>query len=98
MHAVNSLSSAARGSVVECKIRVGGESKFEGWYSCSRGENLRDVLLRNALSLHRGLSCGGLGICGTCSVKVIEGGETQVRRSCQIRCFRDLEIELLSSP
>jgi ferredoxin len=46
---------------------------------CSRGENLRRVLLKHNLPLYNGISnaihCRGLGTCGTCAVK-IEGSVT----------------------
>jgi ferredoxin len=62
------------------------------------GTVLRNVLLANALSPYREtnriLNCHGLGICGTCQVLLKEGDRRERMRSCQIRCFRDLEIEL----
>jgi len=64
----------------------------------SHGAILRRVLLENELSpyseTNRILNCHGLGICGTCQVIQTEGGVRERKRSCQIRCFRDLEIEL----
>ena len=42
---------------------------------CSKGEKLRDVLLKNHLSPHnknaRFINCHGMGTCGTCAVKII---------------------------
>ena len=62
------------------------------------GAVLRETLLANSLSPYREanqiLNCRGLGICGTCQVVVKEGDIRERKRSCQIRCFRDLEIEL----
>jgi ferredoxin len=41
--------------------------------------NLREALLREEEPLYRGLralfNCGGKARCGTCAVKVVEGGE-----------------------
>ena len=68
--------------------------KIEAGY----GSVLREVLLANHQSPYREknrlLNCRGLGICGTCQVVVREAATKIRQRSCQIRCFRDLEIEL----
>lgn len=62
------------------------------------GAVLREVLLANRQSPYREknriLNCHGLGICGTCQVTVREATSKARQRSCQIRCYRDLEIEL----
>lgn len=62
------------------------------------GVILRNVLLEHALSpyreANRWLNCRGMGICGTCQVIVTHDDSRARERSCQIRCFRDLEIEL----
>lgn len=63
---------------------------------CKRGDNLRKRLLRENLSPHQGLSCSGMGVCGTCAVKLVGSDRSAIQRSCQIRCFRNLKIELLS--
>ncbi len=64
----------------------------------SYGAVLREALLAHSLSPYREanriLNCHGLGICGTCQVIVKESNIRERKRSCQIRCFRDLEIEL----
>jgi ferredoxin len=63
-----------------------------------RGENLRQVLLRESLTPYQGnkkiFNCRGMGICGTCKVLVFENGEWWDKRSCQIQCFKNLEIQL----
>lgn len=45
---------------------------------CEKGDTLRDVLLENNLTPHVGvtdsLNCGGHGTCGTCRIRVAEGG------------------------
>lgn len=64
--------------------------------NCARGATLRNVLIENGQSPNRGIHCSGLGICGTCLVEVVEEGGRQRKRACQIRCFRNLEIILLS--
>ena len=73
----------------------GRRSKIE----VKRGETLRQALLRNHLvpygRMNRVLNCYGLGICGTCWVNIDENGTRWPRRSCQIRCYTDLEVELL---
>lgn len=62
------------------------------------GETLRAALLRQDCSPYRGrfkkLNCGGMGVCGSCKVRVREEGELWERRSCQVRCFQDMEIEV----
>jgi ferredoxin len=66
--------------------------------SAKVGKNLRELLLEGEASPYRGafrtLNCQGLGVCGSCRVKVFENGEWWSRRACQIRCFQSLEIEL----
>ncbi|MEL4894955.1 2Fe-2S iron-sulfur cluster-binding protein [Crocosphaera sp. Alani8] len=48
--------------------------------TCSEGENLRLVLIRNDIDLHNGkakiINCRGIGSCGTCSVE-IEGSVSE---------------------
>jgi ferredoxin len=62
------------------------------------GETLRSALLKEGCSPYRGqfraMNCRGMGICGSCWVQVKEKGEFWQRRSCQIQCFQDLEIQL----
>lgn len=62
------------------------------------GETLRAALLRQDCSPYRGrfrkLNCGGMSVCGSCRVRVLEEGELWERRSCQVRCFQDFEIEV----
>lgn len=62
------------------------------------GANLREALLEQGLtpykSFFQSINCKGLGICGSCRVGVRENGTIWARRSCQIRCFQDMEIEL----
>jgi ferredoxin len=62
------------------------------------GQNLRELLLEAGVSPYRGafrsLNCQGLGVCGSCRVKVLENGQWWSRRACQIRCFQSLQIEL----
>lgn len=62
------------------------------------GINLRTHLLGNGFSPYRGkfttLNCKGLGICGTCKILVNENGALWERRSCQIQCFKEMEIRL----
>jgi ferredoxin len=66
------------------------------WVSC--GENLRAALLKRGRSPYRGcfrqLNCKGMGLCGSCKVRVREGKDLWERRSCQIQCFQEMEIEL----
>ena len=49
--------------------------------NCSRGANLRQVLLENEVDLYNGnakyINCRGLGTCGTCAVE-IEGSVSPV--------------------
>lgn len=63
-----------------------------------RGTNLRKALLEAGLSPYRGVfqgvNCGGLGVCGTCRVKIREGEALWDRLSCQIRLFQDIETHL----
>lgn len=43
-------------------------------FTCSEGDNLRAVLLRQGLAVHNGgaavINCRGLGTCGTCAVQI----------------------------
>lgn len=63
-----------------------------------RGGSLRKVLLDAGLTPYQGnkkvFNCHGLGICGTCKVLLLENAEWWDRRSCQIQCFQNLEIQL----
>lgn len=47
--------------------------------SCAKGANLRRAALDGGISLYKGLNninnCGGLGQCGTCVVRVLEGAQ-----------------------
>ncbi len=62
------------------------------------GQNLRDALLKAGLTPYVGkngfLNCKGMGICGTCKVLVVSGEQKEEKRSCQIQCFKPMEIEL----
>jgi len=55
------------------KITYGGTT-----IACEKGENLRDILIKNGIYPHNGASryinCFGLGTCGTCAVSI--DGET----------------------
>jgi len=79
------------------KVRVSRHGKVTELVA-EYGAVLREVLLENTLSpyqeANRWLNCRGMGICGTCQVIVVETDLKERKRSCQIRCFRDLEIEL----
>lgn len=63
-----------------------------------RGKILRKALLESALSPYQKekkiLNCRGMGICGTCKVLIKENNQWWERRSCQIQCFQDMEIQL----
>ncbi len=80
---------------VSVRVRVGDTVTV---LSAAYGAILRNVLLENELSpyreANRWLNCHGMGICGTCQVVVVKPDLKERDRSCQIRCFRDLEIEL----
>jgi len=80
---------------VTVRVHAGGEVTV---LSAAYGAILRQVLLENELSpykeTNRWLNCRGMGICGTCQVIVVKPDLKERERSCQIRCFRDLEIEL----
>ncbi len=62
------------------------------------GKTLREMLLAQGETPYQGpfrqLNCGGLGICGSCKVEVKENGEWWERRSCQLRCFHPIEIQV----
>lgn len=66
--------------------------------TAEKGENLRALLIRQNFSPHSGIyktiNCHGLGICGSCKIKIRESDSYWVRRSCQIRCFQSMEIAL----
>jgi len=66
--------------------------------SGKRGETLRSILLANDCTPYRGFferwNCGGLNVCGSCWVTIEENGEIWKRRSCQIRVYQDLEIQV----
>jgi ferredoxin len=42
--------------------------------ACRRGDNLRQVLLKNDVDVHNGnanvINCRGIGTCGTCAVQI----------------------------
>ena len=63
-----------------------------------RGSVLRDCLRHEGMTPYRSLfqkfNCGGNGICGSCTVRVMENGQWWERRSCQIRLFNDTETAL----
>lgn len=84
------------GNTVQIKVwGIDGESCE---VTAKRGASLRETLLDAELTPYKGyfqtMNCHGLGLCGSCTVKVKENGEWWERRSCQIPCFRDLEIQL----
>lgn len=62
------------------------------------GETLREALLRLDCSPYRGrfrkVNCRGMGICGSCSVEVLENGEWWPRRSCQVKLYRSVHARL----
>jgi len=64
----------------------------------NHGDNLRKSLLAAGLTPHRGVNewvnCGGMSVCGSCEVQVLENGCWERKRSCQIRCFHDFETHL----
>ncbi|NBX75929.1 MAG: hypothetical protein EBQ92_05200 [Proteobacteria bacterium] len=84
-------------SKVTLLIRRSGSNE-ESVVEVERGENLRKVLLQQRLTPYQGnkkiFNCHGMGICGTCKVLVFENGEWWDKRSCQIQCFKNLEIQL----
>ena len=51
-------------------IIIVGKEKF----TCEYGANLRQVLLKNGVSLYNGnakyINCRGIGTCGTCAVEI----------------------------
>jgi len=59
-----------------------------------RGISLKQAINDSGASPFSRYHCGGMGICGTCKVKVKENGEWWERRSCQLRCFHTMEIEV----
>ncbi|MFM8270030.1 MAG: 2Fe-2S iron-sulfur cluster-binding protein [Pseudomonadota bacterium] len=81
------------------KLQIGHSNSSElVVIEVSPGENLRRVLLREGLTPYQGkkkiFNCRGMGICGTCKVLVLENQQWWDRRSCQIQCFKNLEIQL----
>lgn len=88
------MVSNGRITLVVRQSKLGESSTLE----VKRGENLRKVLLREGLTPYQGnkaiFNCRGMGICGTCKVLLFENGEWWDRRSCQIQCFKNLEIQL----
>jgi ferredoxin len=86
--------------MVSIKVELGTGQTRELFVK--RGSNLRDALLAAELSPYQGyfrtMNCHGLGVCGSCIIKIQENGEWWERRSCQIPCFRDTEIQLISGP
>lgn len=58
-----------------------------------RGATLKSALRKGDVPFPK-YHCGGMGICGTCKVRVKEKGEWWERRSCQLRCFHAVEIEV----
>lgn len=80
---------------VEIVLHFNGEEKI---LKAVFGKTLREVLLSEGFSPYLGknalLNCHGVGICGTCIVRVLENGECKEKRSCQIQCFKPMEIEL----
>ena len=80
---------------IEIRVTVAGR---EHALQATSGATLREVLLANDLGPYRGVfrkwNCGGLNICGSCRVRVLENDEWWERRSCQIRCFQPMQIEI----
>jgi len=80
-------------------IRVQKRDGTLGIVIGASGMNLRKGLLENGFSpypeLGFGVHCGGMGVCGTCRVGLKYDGMIRVRRSCEVRCFEDLEIQIL---
>ena len=64
------------------------------------GSVLREVLIASDKSPHQDhfvyLNCHGNGICGSCVVMIKELEGWEERRSCQHRCYQNLEIKRLS--
>ncbi|MEA5499020.1 MAG: 2Fe-2S iron-sulfur cluster-binding protein [Limnoraphis robusta] len=57
--------------------------------TCDRGENLRQVLLKNGIDLYNGqasvINCRGIGTCGTCAVEIFgEVSELQWREKARL--------------
>ena len=81
---------------VSVKVRKAGAESFE--FKAAVGSSLREALLGQGESPYRGafrqVNCKGMGICGSCRVGVYQNGELWMKRSCQIRCFQDMQIEL----
>lgn len=86
-----------KNQAVEIRVNLPGKSECLTLLA-PRGETLRKVLLSEGLSPYLGskkiFNCRGMGICGTCKVLVLEEGEWWEKRSCQIQCFKNLEIQL----
>lgn len=80
---------------VEVEVRGEGETTV---LVAALGQNLRELLIETGNSPYRGsfrsLNCQGLGVCGSCRVRVHEKGQWWSRRACQIRCIQRLQIEL----
>lgn len=80
---------------IEVTVRTEAGAKI---FTATLGQNLRALLLEKEITPYRGayraINCQGLGVCGSCRVKVREGDQWWSRRSCQIRCFQSFEIEL----
>ena len=88
----------------ECAIAINDDRVL----NVQGGDSLLGSLIQNKLFIPS--ACGGRGTCGTCKVKVLEGGgallpteepyleakerETGVRLSCQIKVRNDLRIEI----
>lgn len=79
-------------------LRICDRSGERTQHSVTLGSNLREALMEMGISPYEGkfkkLNCKGMGVCGTCKVIVLENQEEWERRSCQIQCFKDLEIRL----
>jgi len=81
---------------VELTVQLPGGKKES--LRIPHGQNLRVALLENEYSPYQGrlplVNCKGMGVCGTCKVYVKEKNQLWERRSCQLRCYKDLEIAL----
>ena len=80
---------------IEIRVFFKSEKKI---IHASFGKTLREALLENHMSPYPGksalMNCRGLGVCGTCKVILVENNEKKEVRSCQIQCFKPLDIEL----
>lgn len=97
MHLLDSKNMVSN-SKIKITLHPSRANDSELEIEAARGENLRQVLLKNGLTPYQGgrkiFNCRGMGICGTCKILVLENQEWWEKRSCQIQCFHNLEIQL----